>query len=160
MRLFHDIGVQVRVLPHQGHPGEATVYHPGLAAKVTSVQPVVTIEEAPEPEVVQPEPDPIVMPARPRLIPSKIELVDAPEIIAIPPREPRVVEVESDVEDEMPATLPMWFDYELPEESRSPAIDTASRVWAELDAIPMPLEGEPHDAWWEEHAAESSWVEP
>jgi hypothetical protein len=160
MRLFDDIGVQVRVLPNQGHPGEATVYHPGIAAKATSVQPVVMIEEVPEPEVVQPEPDPIVMPVRPRLIPSKIALVDAPEIIAIPAREERVVKVESVVDEEMPATLPMWFDYELPEESRTPAIDTASRVWAELDAFPMPLEGEPHDAWWEEHAAESSWVEP
>jgi uncharacterized protein YhaN len=33
MRIFHDIGVQVRVLPRQGHPGEAEIFHPEIVQR-------------------------------------------------------------------------------------------------------------------------------
>jgi hypothetical protein len=44
MRMFHQIGVQVRVLPVQGEPGEAKIYQP---------QPPVQ-KALPEPEILEP----------------------------------------------------------------------------------------------------------
>lgn len=49
MRIFHGIDVQVRVLPPQGHPGEAEVYYPDVlpAAQISyQPQPVAVLEEA------------------------------------------------------------------------------------------------------------------
>lgn len=39
------------------------------------------------------------------------------------------------------------------------SVDTAARVWADVDRLQIPLEGEPHDLWWDERQSESHWVE-
>lgn len=44
MRMFHQIDVQVRVLPVQGEPGEAKIYQPHRPAQ----------QALPEPEVLEP----------------------------------------------------------------------------------------------------------
>ncbi len=71
MRMFYEIGVQVRVLPTQGKPGEALVYTPEERyiepPRVEPVPEIVEVKvEAPEPIIVPPapivEPEPIVIP--------------------------------------------------------------------------------------------------
>lgn len=60
MKVFHHIGVQVRVLPTQGTPGEAEIYHPQVieSAPVAIAAPVVdhVIEHVVEPEPIEEEP--------------------------------------------------------------------------------------------------------
>ena len=71
MRIFHEIGVQVRVLPQQGEPGEADIYYPErlihepepvFEEPVLEPLPVLEPEPVyePEPEPVMVEPEPIV----------------------------------------------------------------------------------------------------
>jgi uncharacterized protein YhaN len=211
MRMFHDIGVQVRVLPNQGQPGEAAVYHPAdrplvvapSAIEVGTVPAVVSVEPAAVPDVivVQPALEPLVMPVpvvmhEPLVMPSKPRVVpyEAPDIITIKPRSQPLPVRRMRVESE-PEAAPMWFDYELQGTTESTAmerdldrererqldanlgrivdremndetsgqldrsVETAARVWAGADRLQMPLEGEPHDLWWDERQSESHWVE-
>lgn len=53
MRIFYDIGVQVRMLPQQGVPGEARVYEP---ARLTAHFEVEPEEVTPPAAVIEPEP--------------------------------------------------------------------------------------------------------
>ncbi|GIW98184.1 MAG: hypothetical protein KatS3mg111_1517 [Pirellulaceae bacterium] len=46
MKMFYDIGVQVRVLPDQGHPGEAEVYHP-LAEQFERIEQLIEMADPP-----------------------------------------------------------------------------------------------------------------
>jgi uncharacterized protein YhaN len=164
MRLFDEIGVQVRVLPNQGQPGEVAIYRP-----VSKVIPASIAEEMP-PLILQgatPQPiaqemqaaAPIVMPAKPKLIHQP-----SPESVAIKPRSQplpiKLVQVDEEEAVEEAEVAAMWFDFDLPEEPSRQTIDTTSRVWADLDRLPIPLDGEPHDAWWDERQHESTWVEP
>ncbi|MFO0942101.1 MAG: hypothetical protein U0930_15285 [Pirellulales bacterium] len=41
MKIFHKIGVQVRVLPVSRHPGEAEIYHPEVIIPAPVIAPVV-----------------------------------------------------------------------------------------------------------------------
>ncbi len=56
MKIFHHIGVQVRVLPPQGQPGEAVVYYPADDV-IDEVKPVERIVYVPAPT---PEPQPVI----------------------------------------------------------------------------------------------------
>jgi hypothetical protein len=132
MRMFHDIDVQVRVLPNQGQPGEAIVYVPedDVEEPVAMLPPQ---EEEPEEEEVElvselveetpvvPEPEPVVeyvrveVPSKPRSQPRvrKPEPEPAPEIDwlwyeldpQVPPDE-IIVEQES---DEDAGNLEPWW---------------------------------------------------
>jgi hypothetical protein len=130
--MFHDIDVQVRVLPNQGQPGEAIVYVPedDVEEPVAMLPPQ---EEEPEEEEVElvsevveetpvvPEPEPVVeyvrveVPSKPRSQPRvrKPEPEPAPEIDwlwyeldpQVPPDE-IIVEQES---DEDAGNLEPWW---------------------------------------------------
>ncbi len=81
MRIFYEIGVEVRVLPTQGKPGEARIYVPEVPAepKKITVQPARLVVEAPKPE---PVPEPIPAPT-PTPIPEPI-VVQQPVIVEAP----------------------------------------------------------------------------
>jgi uncharacterized protein YhaN len=83
MRMFHDIGVQVRILPAHGEIGEAKIYTPDSSVRYTP---------APQPIYLEPEP-----------------LVETPVLLA--PVEPRVEIVMPEIVREM-ERAPMEIVYE------------------------------------------------
>lgn len=95
MRIFFEIGVEVRVLPAQGQPGEARVYVPELpvinvpASKTAgSAKPVKIVEREPEAEpTVQPTAA-APLPAPPAIVAQTTEAESAPSAIARPSSEP------------------------------------------------------------------------
>jgi hypothetical protein len=144
MRLFDSIGVQVRVLPTQGEPGIAEIYHPqklisGVVidqapaiaqpeAAATSVTPEqaapIVLERAPEPEVIEIlQPDPLVLPGKTRVA-AKVEL---PPIKLSAVKVVNVAEVERD-------DVPLWFEQEF-----NPAADELSQdANAQSDSADLP----------------------
>jgi uncharacterized protein YhaN len=165
MRIFDKIGVQVRVLPHQGHPGEAEVYAPPRTVEpaLFAVPPAPLVEPDPEP-VDEPEYQPLdefqdqldeepeqvfeavaetkpPLPlAEPQPEPQKVTLVDVPRP---KPRSQarRVVVVEQPEID--------WLWYE-----RTPTRDDSDRAelgWVDSqdrhDEAPLP-----QDLWWQRSA--------
>jgi len=133
MRLFDSIGVQVRVLPTQGEPGIAEIYHPqklisgvvidqapaiaqpeAVAASVTPEQAApIVLERVPEPEVIEIlQPDPLVLPGKTRVA-AKVEL---PPIKLSAVKVVNVAEVERD-------DVPLWFEQEF-----NPVADELSQV--------------------------------
>ena len=162
MRMFDSIDVQVRVLPSQGQLGVAEIYRPDqvlekptetLAQKLIEPPPMV-IEVV---DAKQQEPEPIVLPARTRVL-AKQEPEVAPEI--------RLV-----TEEPLIDSVPLWFEQEWtdsePLELAEPIasvdrvdpidIDFAQRVWTESESLPLPLPSDSGgiDGWWEEYAAQS-----
>ncbi len=156
MRMFYEIGVQVRVLPTQGKPGEALVYTPEERyiepPRVEPVPEIVEVKvEAPEPIIVPPapmvEPEPIVIPepvvvqsqpVEPQVELVRIEIPKKPKSQPVPKPAP-VMEVE-----EIPAIDHLWYE-----------LDPAAAMWADLDQLPPPEEGEAtseedttRDPWW------------
>ncbi len=144
MRIFHQIGVQVRVLPPQGTPGEAIVYYPEQKV-IEPVEPVERIvyvpAPAPEPvrepiiEVIAPQPpppEPLPIVAAP--VPPKVEV--APEPAPLPPVK-RVVVVEHEPQID-------WLWYEKMDEDIDSNLDLG---WVESEDYPddkLP----PPDLWW------------
>lgn len=102
MKIFHHIGVQVRVLPTQGTPGEAEIYHPQVieSAPVAIAAPVVAdhvieqvIEHVVEPEPIEEEPiheDPNVVET---VVEAPVALVPEPELEPLEEIEETIVEV-------------------------------------------------------------------
>lgn len=140
MRIFHEIGVQVRVLPPQGQPGEAVVYYPQqpVIEQVTPVERIVYAPApAPEPvretvvELVAPrsEPQPSVQPP----VPTKVEV--EPELPPAPFKRVVVVEHEPHID---------WLWYEKNDEDMETNRDPG---WVESEDFPdekLP----PPDLWW------------
>ena len=140
MRIFHEIGVQVRVLPPQGQPGEAVVYYPQqpVIEQVTPVERIVYAPApAPEPvretvvELVAPrsEPQPSVQPP----VPTKVEV--EPELPPAPVKRVVVVEHEPHID---------WLWYEKNDEDMETNRDLG---WVESEDFPdekLP----PPDLWW------------
>ncbi|MFZ4080967.1 MAG: ATP-binding protein [Pirellula sp.] len=167
MRMFDSIDVQVRVLPSQGQLGVAEIYRPdqvlekpteSLAQKLIEPPPmVIEVVDANEIDVKQQEPEPIVLPARTRVL-AKQEPEVAPEI--------RLV-----TEEPLIDSVPLWFEQDWtdsePLELAEPIasvdrvdpidIDFAQRVWTESESLPLPLPSDSGgiDGWWEEYAAQS-----
>jgi len=166
MKMFHGIGVQVRVLPAQGQSGEATIYYPEV-----DVQPAaIAVPSAPLP-LPEPPPEPASLPiSQPAAIePQPVTHIhplvlidppdDAPDILTLQPRRPTAPAKRAKA---VPVTSEegMWFEREL-EPAIEPTPDESTlRLWTEWDAPSMPLEGEPQDAWWEANEGADSWVEP
>jgi len=160
MKLFHSIDVQVRVLPNQGEPGDAAIYYPQepVVASVphVEVQPVhpVVLEApvAPLTLMVEP-PEPLILPVKPRVVAH-----DEPDIITLKPRSQplpvKLVKIDDEPEDDS-----FWFNYELEDAPVTEPIESVTRLWSEIENIRMPLDGEPHDVWWEERESESPWIE-
>jgi hypothetical protein len=178
MRMFHNISVQVRVLPAQGQRGEAKIYQPhDMAVPVRIRQPEVIVD-APtyEEEFLESEESIIEEPIREQ-VPSSIELPPPPvipiamespaePIIAEPPapivlkpkRQPIPKPARVEVFEEPIGIDRLWYDY-----ADEPVETTAQRLWTEIDQLDLPigserlideitheadLVGEPHDVWW------------
>lgn len=150
MRIFDSIGVQVRILPPQGQPGEAIVYVPDQPA----IQPIERIvyvpAPAPEPvvEVVTPKIDmplPIVqLPPEPPVAP--LPLVAAPEPAPLPEPTPvlRTVVVESE-----PSIDWLWYEGDEPLSRNEPELG-----WVESQDYPEE-KTPPPDLWWNRSAQPS-----
>ncbi len=151
MRIFHEIGVQVRVLPPQGTPGEAIVYYPENKV-IEQAEPIerIVYVPAPAPEPVRepvveiaaprPEPLPVVEKPLPLPLPSPIKVEVVPEL---PPRPvKRVVVVEP--EPQMPEPQIDWLWYEHMDEDIENNLDLG---WVESEDHPDD-ELPPPDLWW------------
>ncbi len=123
MRMFHDISVQVRVLPNQGQPGEAVVYVPdselpkpmALIAEPSEIEEPESIPDYDEPEeaeleeIAEPaatvDPEPVVEYMR----------------VSVPPKprsQPRTRKP-TPVADEVPEIDWLWYEldpYQLPQD--------------------------------------------
>lgn len=148
MRIFHEIGVQVRVLPPQGTPGEAIVYYPEekvieQAAPIERIvyvpapapEPVPVLEPIPEPviEVIEPKPAPLPIVQTPPPPPVKVEVAPEPPL----PPVKRVVVVEHEPQID-------WLWYEKMDEELDSSLDLG---WVESEDLPddkLP----PPDLWW------------
>ena len=140
MKIFHNIHVQVRVLPMQGQTGEAKIYQPHDTPVARIPEPIVFRK----PEVI---PTPIVQPVaivEPTVItndPMPI-MEPPPPVVLKPKRQPVPVTMLTEEEPFMGIDR-LWYDYD-----EEPSIETTQRLWSEIDQLHVPLEGEPHDLWW------------
>ena len=183
MRMFDSIGVQVRVLPTQGQAGVAEVYSPERTPQrvidskptaIIEVQEAQTAMEAPvQPAALPQEPDPILLPARTRVLAKQEPLVE-PKIASVP-------------DEPLVDAVPLWFEQEWPDQDWTgqewtgqewhamdeykPAEFSANLenreatsapetnfVWTESERKPraMPSDAGGHDGWWEQHSATRS----
>ena len=104
MRIFYEIGVEVRVLPTQGKPGEARVYVPEVPVEPKKIK------------VVEPQPAPVVIIEQPKPEPVIVEqpVVQAPVIIETPvaPVPVQIVHVVKPEPPPAPAPSIDWLWYE------------------------------------------------
>ncbi|MFN7291805.1 MAG: ATP-binding protein, partial [Pirellula sp.] len=167
MRMFHDIHVQVRVLPAHGQSGEARIYQPHDVPVVVPVEPAKivvppvvpvlqsepVIEIALEPMVEEPEWVAEYSHVEPETTEQEITEANQPVEVKRPIRKkprrqvavPVVVEQEF-VEPNYNEPFSLWYEEESV--SKSEPQEPTDRLWNELDRIDLPLEGEPHDLWW------------
>ena len=167
MRIFHNIDVQVRVLPPQGQSGDAKIYQPHdvpVPAVVRQrpeiiLEPIVREVEQAKPAIVEKvliPPPPIELPSAPPMpivVPMELEAIEAPRapvldppppMVLKPKRQPVPVQVTvPQLEEPIVAIDHLWYDYD-----EEPVMETAQRLWTEIDQLDLPLEGEPHDLWW------------
>lgn len=101
MRIFHEIGVQVRVLPNQGELGEAEIFVPEPLEEYVEqhfepeeeIEVFEELEPEPEPEpVAEVEPEPVQEPQPPKPQPPKPQPV-AEQLVEIEPPKPKPVPV-------------------------------------------------------------------
>jgi uncharacterized protein YhaN len=139
MRIFHKIGVQVRVLPRQGEPGEAEVYYPEI---MMEPEPLPVIP--PEPELI-PEPEPVAeLETEPEPVVEEIVDVALPE----PEPEPKPVLKLKKPETKVPKRVVVveqepeidWLWYERTPES----VDWG---WVEAEER-VDEKSLPPDLWW------------
>ncbi|MCR9291534.1 MAG: AAA family ATPase [bacterium] len=147
MRIFHEIGVQVRVLPRQGEAGEAEIYYPEHIQQHPTPTFAVQV-----PEIEEPEPEDLEPPVE-EVVQHEVLVEETPEE-AIPEEPPapriathtapaprpkklgKVVVVEQEPEID-------WLWYE-----RNP--DAHHSEW--VDATESEDEqGPPADLWWTAH---------
>ncbi|MFO1063431.1 MAG: hypothetical protein U0892_06155 [Pirellulales bacterium] len=134
MRIFNEIGVEVRHLPPQGTPGEAKVFIPEGEQKS---RPVIVLEPKPAP---QPEPvavQPVIVVPSPEPVPQPIVVVETPQ--EIPPAPAPVVVIE---EPAKPKIDWLWYDDDdleaelvddiVADEASKEAVDVSG--WIESDA--------------------------
>jgi hypothetical protein len=175
MRMFDSIGVQVRVLPTQGQAGVAEVYNPEPTPKriidskptaILEVQEAQTVMEAPvQPAALPQEPDPILLPARTRVVAKQEPLA-----------EPKIATVS---DEPLVDAVPLWFEQEWadqewpaqewdptePSETAGLSANSENRnptsapepnfVWTESERVPraLPSDTPGMDHWWEQRSA-------
>ena len=136
MRIFHSIGVQVRVLPQQGKPGEAEVFYE--AEPDEEELPVFEPEPIPEPEVMEVIPEPIPEP-EPPVEEVPVEEPEPAKVVIQPPSPKPTKHVRRVVVvDDKPDIDWLWYE-------RNP--ESVDWGWVESDdqvdeKLPPP------DLWW------------
>jgi hypothetical protein len=176
MRMFDSIGVQVRVLPTQGQAGVAEVYNPeptpqrvidSKPTAIIEVQEAQTVMEAPvQPVALPQEPDPILLPARTRVV-AKQEPLAEPKIAKVL-AEPKIATVS---DEPLVDAVPLWFEQEWADqewepsepaglsansENRNPSpVPEPNFVWTESERAPraLPSDTPGMDHWWEQRSA-------
>ncbi|MCC6510596.1 MAG: hypothetical protein IT423_15950, partial [Pirellulaceae bacterium] len=158
MRIFYEIGVEVRVLPPQGRSGEARIYVPEVAAPPKKI---VVVEPEPQP-VLAPPPAPISLPVveTPKLEPV---VIIEPIVEPIVVEQPVVVDKPAPIKPvpativhvvETPAPLPpapaidwLWYEDDL-EPEHDPLFDMAARAeLAERHSVDHPSMDADLDGW-------------
>ena len=168
MRMFHDINVQVRVLPPQGQPGEARIYQPVHEPVLEPIRETVpVVYEEPEPEPMEPAPRievrPVVEIVGPRIPPVVIPepvVMPAPLPTPLPPPPPAPVHVNAPrkpksqrrpvVSEEVTAIDHLWYELD-PLQAMWTEIDVPNEVASELPPPPepeVPVEPKKVDPWW------------
>lgn len=152
MKIFHNIHVQVRVLPMQGQTGEAKIYQPHDTPVARIPEPIVirkpeVIIEPVKPPAQDYIPTPIVQPVA--IVEPAVIMNDPmpmmeppPPVVLKPKRQPVPVPMILEEEPFMGIDR-LWYDYD-----EEPVVETTQRLWTEIDQLHVPLEGEPHDLWW------------
>ncbi len=143
MRMFHEIGVQVRILPHHGETGDAKIYVPETRVAFSApvfTQPIVeakVVEPVKETKLEEPVSIPAVaaelVPSEPEAIPLDPVLVVEAEEFAPIEKVAREVVVEVAKPERIPARKPRSQRRPRPAPpiiEREPAIDYA---WYEHD---------------------------
>lgn len=170
MRIFHDIGVQVRVLPEQGQPGEAEIYYPELIA-----DPEPEYIEEPEP-VYEPEPvmeEVIEEPIVEEIVEEVVATEPEPEVVETP--EPVVVteevveEIQPKLEINPPSPKPKKQIRRVVVVDQEPDIDwlwyernpeSVDWGWVESDNRSKTAAEIPPDLWWSQAKAEQEAKKP
>ncbi len=150
MRIFDKINVQVRVLPHQGHPGEAEIFYPDVVEQPRLV--AVPVSE-PEYEEIEDEMDLVAKEELEPIAPAEVvaeveepqpELVEehVPQPIAIQgPRPKPRAQVRRVVVVEQPEIDWLWYE-------RTP--DSVDWGWVDSEE-PVQEKTLPADLWWNRH---------
>lgn len=134
MRIFHEIGVQVRLLPAQGQPGEARIYVPDNIPK-PKPNPAVEHKPRPEPIVVQ-APTPTPAPAAPIVAkPASEPIVVQPVIQPVAPQVPIVEKTPK------PAIDWLWYEDDLD------ADDPIDQMAARADSMEQGIDDPNLDGW-------------
>ncbi len=151
MRIFYEIGVEVRVLPPQGKPGEARVYVPEVP--VAEPKKITVIEPQPAPVVIveTPKPEPIVVtqPAPPVVIetpppPAPIQVV---QVVAPAPEPPAPSIDWLWYEDDLDPNDDEFFDMDARQKlADSQAEDAIIDGWIESEVTP-PSPADIEDYW-------------
>lgn len=129
MRMFHEIDVEVRVLPGQGKSGEAKVYHPDPEPEYeeyvepqyieTKIEEPVAIEPVIEEVVEEVIEVPVAQPVAQQVVETVVEEVE-PVAPSAPEPEPRRVRSqpkpyrEKVVYESEPAIDHLWYEREIP----------------------------------------------
>jgi uncharacterized protein YhaN len=149
MRIFYDIGVQVRVLPQQGVAGEARIYEPARLTAHYEVEPEEVVPLAP---VAVSQPEPTVV----EVITETV--VEEPVVVAPPPAPEPEPEVEEQPEPEV------YVYQNVRKTRRSPKPPTINHFWyndnqsiegpwSDRDRKEKPNDEPPpgQGAWWSEN---------
>ncbi len=140
MKMFHQIGVQVRVLPQQGQPGEALIYYPE-ADELQNLPPIhFEPEVATESEELDEEPTEFVAPP----------LVAEPVVEVVKPRS-QPLRVEREMPEVLPEVHRLWYE-EDPDDALASYVEEPS-----LDAEQVRTEYDPKidEPWWQMSSAHS-----
>lgn len=131
MRMFYDIGVQVRVLPLHGQSGDAEIYVPETRVALSSpvfVSPIETkFEPIDLPVVLEPEVTSVVVPVTPHLELPREPLIyqtvlHREEVFEQPkPRSQRRLRKRPPIQE--PAIDYAWFEYESEPYSENSLVD-------------------------------------
>ncbi|MCA9159949.1 MAG: hypothetical protein KDA72_16565 [Planctomycetales bacterium] len=148
MRIFDDIGVQVRVLPHQGQPGEAEIFYPEPLVEtafvsqpeVEEAEPEVEIEEEIEEEYdpVAEEPEEVAEPVAEEPVAEEIEEeYEVEKPLPPPPKKPRSQPVRIEVIHQ-PEIDWLWYERNA---------DTPQTGWVDSEENAADR-SPPADLWW------------
>lgn len=165
MKIFYNIDVQVRMLPHQGQPGEAEIYRPPV---IEATPEATAIEEAAEEtptvyeeEEIESEPLEVVAEEAdietPEVIAAELEEPEVnedvpatsppqPQVAEVKPATPRPRQVRKITVVEQPEIDWLWYE-------RVP--DKLQRGWVESDEQ-VDEQGPPPDLWWNRGRAQTA----
>ncbi|MEO8270252.1 MAG: hypothetical protein ABI557_11065 [Aureliella sp.] len=137
MRIFDDIGVQVRVLPHQGQPGEAEIFYPVQLTETAFVSQPELEKQEPEEEIEEADEYMAVAEERAQVEEPVAEEVDEQKPLPPPPKKPRSQPVRIEV-IQQPEINWLWYERNG---------DTQQTGWVDSEENASDR-SPPADLWW------------